>query len=94
MDRLTLDGPARVGTPERFTILMGLGGSAEVRHRADSFPIGFGETMLLPAALGACEVVPRRRGDRPDLRRPLRIETIFRRPENARSGRRPTMPKR
>ncbi len=58
LDRLRLSGPARVGRDDRFTILMNLGGAAEVRHGDVSHPLGFGDTLLLPAAIGECEVVP------------------------------------
>jgi len=59
LERLRLTGPASVGTPERFTIVIGLGGSADVQGGGISTPLEFGQTLLLPAALGACEVVPR-----------------------------------
>ncbi len=59
IDRLHLHGPTPVGSLERFTLLLGLDGAAEVRHRGNAYPIGFGETLLLPAMLGACEVAPR-----------------------------------
>jgi len=59
LERLRLTAPAAVGDPEGFTILLGLGGTAEVRHRGTTRHLSYGETLLLPAALGACEVVPR-----------------------------------
>ena len=59
LERLRLSGPARVGSKERFTILLGLGGEAEVFHGRAAYPIRRGETLLLPAALGPCQVVPR-----------------------------------
>lgn len=58
LERLRLDQPAAVGDPERFTILLGLGGEAEVRHGGTTATLGFGHTLLLPAALGECELVP------------------------------------
>src|SRR3954452_18203378 len=36
LERLNLRRPAAVGDPGRFTILLGLGGTAEVRHRGES----------------------------------------------------------
>ena len=48
-----------MGTPERFTIVLGLGGSAEIVSGGARTPLEFGQTLLLPAALGVCEVVPR-----------------------------------
>ncbi len=50
-----------IGLTDRFTIVLGLGGAADVRHNGESFPIEFGETLLLPAALGPCVVIPRDR---------------------------------
>jgi mannose-6-phosphate isomerase len=59
LQRLRLRAPARVGDGWRFTILIGLEGEAEVRHDRGAAPLRFGETLLLPASLGACEVAPR-----------------------------------
>ena len=59
LERLRLDGTARVGSAGRFTILLGLGGEAEVRHDGSAYPLAFGQTLLLPAAIGAREVAPR-----------------------------------
>jgi mannose-6-phosphate isomerase len=63
LERLRLDGPAAVGNPERFTILLGLGGAAVLRHGDEETPLGFGQTLLLPAALGECTLVPDPKGD-------------------------------
>jgi mannose-6-phosphate isomerase len=62
LERLRLDGPSRVGRDDRFTILLGLGGGADIVHDGAPTPIGFGQTLLLPAALGPCAVVPRDTG--------------------------------
>ena len=64
LDRLSLTGPARIGDPagERFTALIGLGGGAVVRHGGVDYPLGLGQTLLLPASVGAVEVAPDRRG--------------------------------
>ncbi len=59
LGRLRLTGPSSVGTPERFTIVLGLGGSAEIVGGGDRTPLEFGQTLVLPASLGVCEVVPR-----------------------------------
>jgi mannose-6-phosphate isomerase len=70
LERLALEGAdaasgsaramVAVGDPERqrFTILIGLEGQAEVRHGPGGTPtpLGFGHTLLLPAALGACAI--------------------------------------
>jgi mannose-6-phosphate isomerase len=58
LERLRLDGPAEVGSTQRFTILLGLSGSAEVRHPLGAAALEFGQTLLLPAALGACALNP------------------------------------
>ncbi len=61
LERWTLTRPARLGHPDRFTILLGLGGAAEVRHQNDTLNLEFGQTLLLPAACGPCEIHPRGR---------------------------------
>jgi mannose-6-phosphate isomerase len=58
LERLTLGGPAQVGSSDRFTILMGLEGTAEIVSANDRVRLDFGETVLLPAALGPCEIAP------------------------------------
>jgi mannose-6-phosphate isomerase len=57
-ERLTLDGPATVGAADRFTILLGLEGAAEIVHGSERFGLGYGQTLLLPAAIGPCDIVP------------------------------------
>ncbi len=37
---------------------MGMEGSAEVRHEGQGARLAFGQTLLLPAAVGPCEIVP------------------------------------
>jgi mannose-6-phosphate isomerase len=67
LERLRLDGSAEVsvGSPdrERFTIVIGLAGRTLVRHGRDAVPLAFGQTLLLPAALGACTLVPQDAGE-------------------------------
>ena len=58
LTRLTLHGPAPVGDPARFTVVVGLGGEAWVRGGESAVRIGLGQTVLLPAALGECTVEP------------------------------------
>lgn len=58
LERLRLTGLTYVGREDRFTLLLSLGGEVEVRTPDASWSLGFGETMLLPAATGACELVP------------------------------------
>lgn len=57
IDRLNLTAGTMVGTPERFTLLVGLGGEAAVGPER----LGPGQTLLLPASVGPVEVVPRGR---------------------------------
>jgi len=59
LGRLRLTGPSPVGTRERFTIVLGLGGSAEITGGGARTSLDFGQTLLLPASLGVCEVIPR-----------------------------------
>ncbi len=61
LERLVLDGPSTVGDPDRFTIVLGLGGEAEIRSDGGSITLGLGQTVLLPAAIGTCRVEPRGR---------------------------------
>jgi mannose-6-phosphate isomerase len=62
LERLRLTGPAAVGRGDRFTILVDLAGAADVVHDGTPYPIRLGETLLLPAALGPCQVIPREGG--------------------------------
>jgi mannose-6-phosphate isomerase len=58
LERLKLGAPSHVGASDRFTILMGLSGTAEIVYRDDRVRLDFGQTVLLPAALGPCEIAP------------------------------------
>jgi mannose-6-phosphate isomerase len=58
LERWILSRPASLGSTDRFTIVMGMDGRAEVRHEREQMRIGFGQTLLLPAAAGACEIIP------------------------------------
>lgn len=51
-------GPFAVGSHERFTVLVGIEGSAAVRQADERFLIRPGVVLLLPASAGACECVP------------------------------------
>jgi mannose-6-phosphate isomerase len=62
LERLRLTGPAVVGRDDRFTILLDLAGAADVVHRGTPYPVRLGDALLLPAALGPCEVIPREGG--------------------------------
>jgi mannose-6-phosphate isomerase len=63
LDRLKLSGTGRVGHDDRFSILLGLGGSAVVRHDGEEHPLRLGQTLLLPAEVGPCEVEPAEDGE-------------------------------
>jgi mannose-6-phosphate isomerase len=58
LERLNVSQSTPVGQPDRFTILMSLAGAFELQHRAESTRVEFGQTVLIPAELSACEVVP------------------------------------
>jgi mannose-6-phosphate isomerase len=58
IERLTFVQPALVGDPERFTILMGLKGRSNIEHSGNIVPLEFGQTLLLPSAVGQCEIAP------------------------------------
>jgi mannose-6-phosphate isomerase len=61
LDRLTLEGPSTIGEPDRFTIVLGLGGEVDVHSGDSSVALELGQTLLLPASIGPCQVVPRGR---------------------------------
>jgi mannose-6-phosphate isomerase len=50
--------PFAVGSPVRFTVLIGVEGGAVVRHRDGQFSLRRGDVVLLPASAGECECVP------------------------------------
>jgi mannose-6-phosphate isomerase len=58
LERLRIRRTTTVGRADRFTILMGLEGRSDVAHDGRSYPLEFGQTMLLPAAIGECPIVP------------------------------------
>jgi mannose-6-phosphate isomerase len=68
LERWTLTQTRTLGLQDRFTIVMGLGGSSVLRWQGGDTSIGFGETLLLPASVGLCEVIT-------DPRRPASVLT-------------------
>jgi mannose-6-phosphate isomerase len=58
LERLSIDKPTRVGRSDRFTILMGLDGQCSVVCGGASAALEFGQTLLLPAIVGECEIIP------------------------------------
>jgi mannose-6-phosphate isomerase len=59
LERLRLRRPTMVGRHDRFTILMGLGGGCDLVQGGRQVALEFGQTLLLPASAGPCEIVPR-----------------------------------
>ncbi len=59
IERLKLSGEAAVGSTDRFTLVLGMEGAAEIVHRGEPYGIEMGQTYLLPAAIGGCTVRPR-----------------------------------
>jgi mannose-6-phosphate isomerase len=57
-ERLSLKATACVGSHHGFTILIGLGGRSCVIHNERDLLLGYGSTMLLPAALGPVSIKP------------------------------------
>ena len=59
LERYKINRPIGLGDPERFTIVMALEGSAEIEDAGGATtPLGFGETVLLPASVGVVQVRP------------------------------------
>ena len=59
LDRLKIRRATTVGSHDRFTVVMALKGSADLTQGRWSGRLEFGQTRLLPAAVGPCEVAPR-----------------------------------
>ena len=59
IDRLQLTDKALVGDRERFTIVIGLMGTSDLEHGGKRIRLDFGQTLLLPAAIGTCPISPR-----------------------------------
>jgi mannose-6-phosphate isomerase len=60
VERLRISRPIWVGSPDRFTILMGLEGTCQIAHDDRPVVLEFGQTLLLPAVVGEREVRPQR----------------------------------
>jgi mannose-6-phosphate isomerase len=58
LERLRLRRSAAVGRSDRFTILLGLEGAAEVESGTTKTPLKLGQTLLLPAMIGPCTITP------------------------------------
>jgi mannose-6-phosphate isomerase len=58
LERWQVRQPQVLGSADRFTVLMALEGRCEVQRGAARTDLTFGQTLLLPAAVGPCEVLP------------------------------------
>ena len=58
LERLVLTGSSTLGDPDRFTIVLGLGGEAQIQSSGGSTTLSLGQTVLLPAAIGTCQINP------------------------------------
>jgi len=61
LERFCINGPVAVGRSDRFTILMGLEGRCDVVRQGQSVRLEYGQTLLLPAIVGECAIVPQGR---------------------------------
>ena len=59
LERLTLTGSTTIGEHDRFTILLGIEGEVDVHSLEMTVTLELGQTLLLPASIGPCEVNPR-----------------------------------
>jgi mannose-6-phosphate isomerase len=59
LERLGLTDPTTIGEPDRFTIVLGIEGVVEIVSGDFACELGLGETLLLPASIGPCEVIPK-----------------------------------
>ena len=59
LERFRIQRSTRIGAADRFTIVIGLGGEADLRYQQERIPIALGRTVLIPASVGPCEVEPR-----------------------------------
>ncbi len=59
LERLRIRQPTRIGAADRFTIVIGLGGEADLCYEQERTPIALGRTVLIPASVGLCDVEPR-----------------------------------
>ena len=67
LERLTLTQPALVGEKERFTIVMGLNGTATIEHGGQRGPARFRPDAFAPRSAGTVQNLTRRRSHPLDL---------------------------
>lgn len=58
LERLHLNAPTAIGRADRFTIVQGIAGEAEMEQGGRVWKVSTGQTWLLPAAIGACPLRP------------------------------------
>ncbi len=60
LERLTIDGPAGIGAADRsrFSLVLGLSGSSAIAYDGSLYRLEAGQTYLLPASIGRCEIRP------------------------------------
>jgi mannose-6-phosphate isomerase len=67
LDRWTLDTPQSIGGDNRFHFLAVIEGEVELSWNAVNTALRFGQTMLLPASIGQCRLVPTNRATLLDI---------------------------
>jgi len=61
LERSTLDTPQWIGGDERFHFLAMIEGEIEIKSSSGQASLRFGQTLLIPASVGACQVIPQGR---------------------------------
>jgi mannose-6-phosphate isomerase len=67
LDRWILESPQSVGGDNRFHFLAVIEGAVELTWNASNTSLRFGQTMLLPASIGGCRLVPQHRATLLDI---------------------------
>lgn len=58
LDRHTIAAPTRIGAKGQCRVIVGIGGSGEIESAGKRYPIDVGDTVLLPAEIGECLLLP------------------------------------
>ena len=67
LDRWILDTQQTIGGDHRFHFLAVIEGEVELCWNAVNTALRFGQTMLLPASIGGCRLVPQHRATLLDI---------------------------
>ena len=67
LDRWDLDTPQSIGGDNRFHFLAVIEGEVELTGNTSNTSLRFGQTMLLPASIGGCRLVPQSRAKLLDI---------------------------